>query len=605
MQSNAAVELKRESPYLRRQPQLLIEWEPWWPSFLRNLRDAVSAVLHGNPPVYPDSNPGQFWPDVFVYRPFPWKNFGESAFLHALAVLCIIGGTKLWLSKQHVTVSEALNQTKLIYYDVSEYLPPIPRSSPPPKAAHAQKGAPAFAKQEIISVPKSPDNSTQTILNPPHPNILPSTSKIELPNLVAWNVNPQPPVAALSNPKLVMPAIALTPVQPPPDVRRTSQLGQAKMALPEVAAVQPAPDPRRDSPKTLKLPEVSAVEPPASPDVLKRRVDELEMARLQLASTVGAPKPPLPEVRSSVPPAEKPAAQAVPLPSTMPPPAPSTRRDGAGPQAMGQIVALSLQPKAPDKEIKIPDASRNGIFAAVPTGQVGGPGLPEIVAAKEDANPAKGNAGQGSGVGNSPAKEPNFPAGISIGGGRQSPQSQARAVVAGSPPTSPDRPGTRMIAAVSLPDVFRRPVPPYSASPEAKVEDRVFAGRKIYSMQLNMPNLTSAGGSWIMRFAELSENPLPGDVSTPVAIDKVDPAYPAQLIRDQVEGTVILYAVIHSDGTVGEVRVLEGFQDQLNENARLALLRWHFRPAMKNGVPVDLEAVVQIPFRARKIGFKY
>jgi protein TonB len=93
-------------------------------------------------------------------------------------------------------------------------------------------------------------------------------------------------------------------------------------------------------------------------------------------------------------------------------------------------------------------------------------------------------------------------------------------------------------------------------------------------------------------------------LSTPVATNKVDPAYPAQLIRDQVEGNVVLYAVIHSDGTVGEVRVLEGFHQQLDENARLALLRWHFRPAMKNGVPVDLEAVVQIPFRARKLGFK-
>jgi len=31
------------------------------------------------------------------------------------------------------------------------------------------------------------------------------------------------------------------------------------------------------------------------------------------------------------------------------------------------------------------------------------------------------------------------------------------------------------------------------------------------------------------------------------------------------------------------------------------LLRWHFAPATKNGSPVDLEAVVRIPFRARRI----
>ena len=160
-----------------------------------------------------------------------------------------------------------------------------------------------------------------------------------------------------------------------------------------------------------------------------------------------------------------------------------------------------------------------------------------------------------------------------------------------------------MLAKAAFPHIDRTHASPYGAHEEPKPEDRVFAGRKIYSMQMNMPNLTSAGGSWIIRFAELDEKPGPGDLSTPVATNKVDPAYPAQLMREQVEGTVVLYAIIHADGTVGDVRVLEGFQDQLDENARIALTRWHFRPAMKNGRPVDLQAVVQIPFRSRKLGY--
>jgi outer membrane biosynthesis protein TonB len=54
---------------------------------------------------------------------------------------------------------------------------------------------------------------------------------------------------------------------------------------------------------------------------------------------------------------------------------------------------------------------------------------------------------------------------------------------------------------------------------------------------------------------------------------------------------------------VGDVRVLRGFDDQLDQNARTALLRWRFRPATKNGQPIDLEAVVEIPFMARKFSF--
>ena len=122
-------------------------------------------------------------------------------------------------------------------------------------------------------------------------------------------------------------------------------------------------------------------------------------------------------------------------------------------------------------------------------------------------------------------------------------------------------------------------------------------------MTINMPNLTSAGGSWIMRFAELADNPAPGQLSAPVVTSKSDPGYPAEIIRKRIEGMVTLYAVIHRDGSVSDVRVLRGIDDRLDENARAALTRWHFRPATKNGEPVELEAVIYIPFAVRKTPF--
>lgn len=136
-----------------------------------------------------------------------------------------------------------------------------------------------------------------------------------------------------------------------------------------------------------------------------------------------------------------------------------------------------------------------------------------------------------------------------------------------------------------------------------RIEDKVFGAKRYYSMTLNMPNLTSAGGSWIIRFAELNETTVKGDVIAPQAWVKVDPAYPAELMRDRVEGTVTLYAVIHKDGTVGEVKVLRGVEERLDENARIALSRWKFHPATKNGSAVDLETVVQIPFVVKRMRF--
>jgi TonB family protein len=135
------------------------------------------------------------------------------------------------------------------------------------------------------------------------------------------------------------------------------------------------------------------------------------------------------------------------------------------------------------------------------------------------------------------------------------------------------------------------------SGPTAALERQVFGDRKSYSMILNMPNLNSAGGSWIIRFAELKDSDEKGDLTAPEATHKVDPGYPLELMRQNVRGTVTLYAVIHSDGSVGDVRVLSSPDERLDRYAQAALTRWRFRPAAKDGKPVALEAVVSIPFR--------
>jgi len=156
----------------------------------------------------------------------------------------------------------------------------------------------------------------------------------------------------------------------------------------------------------------------------------------------------------------------------------------------------------------------------------------------------------------------------------------------------------------------------------------VFGDRKFYSLSLNMPNLNSAGGSWIIRFAALkpesgaspsaraaanaasseassSGDPSSSDLSAPTATRKVDPAYPLELMRQNVGGTVILYGIIHADGTVGSVRVLRSVDERLDDFASEAIVKWQFQPAMKNGAPVDVEATFWIPFHPAKVGSSF
>ena len=130
----------------------------------------------------------------------------------------------------------------------------------------------------------------------------------------------------------------------------------------------------------------------------------------------------------------------------------------------------------------------------------------------------------------------------------------------------------------------------------SELERKVFGDRPFYSMTLNMPNLNSAGGSWIMRFAELHDSGSVADLSAPRALHKVDPAYPLELMRQNVAGTVAVRAVIRADGSVSDVRVLRSVDDRLDHYACEALSHWQFEPATRSGTPVDLAVVVMIPF---------
>jgi len=86
---------------------------------------------------------------------------------------------------------------------------------------------------------------------------------------------------------------------------------------------------------------------------------------------------------------------------------------------------------------------------------------------------------------------------------------------------------------------------------------------------------------------------------------KVDPAYPLELMRQNLGGTVILYAVIRADGTVGSVRVLRSIDERLDRYASEAIAKWKFDPATKNGTPVDVEATFWIPFRPTRVGSSF
>ena len=544
-------------------PALLIKWESWPRAFLRNLADQFRAAP---PPLVLTSRPATFWHDVFVQRKMPTRPFVASLFYHAaLAALLYLFPILVLLMRPEPIHPPRRDQT-LTYYQVSEYLPPIQTPSAPAKVP--RKGQPAFAPQEIISVPPAPDNYEQTVIDPVLVKVDPE--HIQLPNMVVWAEKPVPAAPSVSNlsAKLVFP---LAPVQ----------------------VVQPAAQAQARDITKLKMPDMpqpSVVEPPPTPDAVQRKIGDINMARLDVQ--IEQPKLPVPEQRAITNLNAASVTKQGPE-SDAPPPPPSMALPGtAGAEAGGKLLALSLHPAEVHGPISLPGGNRHGEFAATPEGKPDAPGTPEIKAGGQgNGGTSTGNTGgPGSGAGQGAQ-------GIYVGPGPINPGAAVQGRPSDQP--APDSSQPREVATVVPPSVYI----PHEGPGSGIIEDAVFNGKRYYTLTLNMPNLTSAGGSWVIRFAELNEQTHTGELSAPVAIEKVDPKYPPDLVHDRVEGTVTLYAVIHSDGTVGSIRVLRGVDTRLDENARVALSQWRFRPATKNGSAVDLEAVIHIPFKVRKLPF--
>jgi protein TonB len=91
-----------------------------------------------------------------------------------------------------------------------------------------------------------------------------------------------------------------------------------------------------------------------------------------------------------------------------------------------------------------------------------------------------------------------------------------------------------------------------------------------------------------------------GGVTNPVLLEetKVKPEYPELARVARLEGKVILQAIIHKDGSVGDVSVLQSTRPNLGfEDAAMAAVKqWKYQPAMQGNRPVDVYFTIVVDF---------
>jgi TonB family protein len=88
-------------------------------------------------------------------------------------------------------------------------------------------------------------------------------------------------------------------------------------------------------------------------------------------------------------------------------------------------------------------------------------------------------------------------------------------------------------------------------------------------------------------------------IEPPTLLKEVKPDYSEEARRRGLEGDVVLEIVVRRDGTVGDVRVLQGLGFGLDERAITAVRRWRFTAAKRRGAPVDVLVEVAMEFRLR------
>jgi TonB family protein len=405
------------------------------------------------------------------------------------------------------------------------------------KRAPAPDGADAFhPRQTILSIPVHVTHPRQTLIEPAAPMTPPKVDP-QLPNIVQWADNAPAPKLQLQ----------LAPSAAAPKMR---QRRMDSVVAPDIANTEKNPGPLDIASSAVVNPAPQIPMAPMSAAAAKFRHEKVDGAAA-------------PEVNAA-----------------------------DGDASLRSVIALSASPAPPAPVVEVPRGNLAARIAISPAGtRRGVPGGGKVGA-------RDGASGAGAGAGGTGS----LPAAVSVSGGN------GRAAASGGG-LEPGHPPAKLILTPmnSLPERAggvnprRGPANVAGLSPNVPPE-ALFSGKEVYTLNINLPNGTSISGSWVLNFAELNENASPfnkprGVLSTPVPVRKVDPKYPADAIRQNIQGEVVLYAIIRANGTVDSIQAVRHLDPELDRDAVEALAQWKFHPAMRDGKPVDVEAVVHVPFQ--------
>jgi hypothetical protein len=323
--------------------KLLVELEPAYRVFLRNLADVLRPASPGEPTIWSAS----FWREAFFDSGIPWYRFAETLVGQLVVVAMVLLVSQVWTTQDQPRRRSIFENTHLTYYKPDGSFPAL-RSSAPRVRPVSGKSAESARRGSIHVAPER----TQATVKAPDLKLKGSGR----PNIVASNVVPPVmPLASASTPSRLAPTPGLTSiVAPPPEV---SEATSRQLGLLQASGVAPAPESGMVSSKRLvAVPGTAVVAPPPLVQALVRSVGDINIG----ATPVVAPAPRLP------------VGEQHPI-------------SGARQSATGSMVAWAVPPP--------PMAPRSGTLSGGRAGLLSGVGsnvVPPTPSVQNVGNPAAG-----------------------------------------------------------------------------------------------------------------------------------------------------------------------------------------------------------------------
>jgi len=135
---------------------------------------------------------------------------------------------------------------------------------------------------------------------------------------------------------------------------------------------------------------------------------------------------------------------------------------------------------------------------------------------------------------------------------------------------------------------------------EAPADQTIASQSEIASLTPGPPTDGVAGEQIVVAPPEVEELPKFGDFvyveELPEAVTRVQPAYPEVAREANLEGTVLVQALVGKDGRVRDIRVVQSIP-MLDEAAVAAVKKWVFKPALSQNRPVAVWVAIPVRFQ--------